>query len=195
MNANLVVLMLLAVGSFLVFRLYARAMSGKSDTGGAARLARIRKASMLFQFFIGFSFVTGVYAMVAFLCGWPFLSHGPARLVVSHGHAYTSPAAMPGGLLPLVPVKTGLDLAAVAVLYALFGLYRRGILFSARNVLYLRFQGYYLILGYLVDYQMQAMLPDMELSVTPVFSGLMIIFIAWIMDEGRKIQEEQELTV
>jgi uncharacterized membrane protein YdcZ (DUF606 family) len=25
--------------------------------------------------------------------------------------------------------------------------------------------------------------------------GLLILFIAWIMDEGRKIQEEQELTV
>jgi hypothetical protein len=25
--------------------------------------------------------------------------------------------------------------------------------------------------------------------------GFVIIFIAWIMDEGRKIQEEQELTV
>jgi hypothetical protein len=35
----------------------------------------------------------------------------------------------------------------------------------------------------------------MDLSVGPVLAGLMIIFIAWIMDEGRKIQEEQELTV
>jgi hypothetical protein len=28
-----------------------------------------------------------------------------------------------------------------------------------------------------------------------MFPGLFIIFISWIMDEGRKIQEEQELTV
>jgi len=33
------------------------------------------------------------------------------------------------------------------------------------------------------------------LCVTAVFPGFLIIFIAWIMDEGRKIQEEQELTV
>jgi hypothetical protein len=26
-------------------------------------------------------------------------------------------------------------------------------------------------------------------------AGLLIVLIAWIMDEGRKIQEEQELTV
>ena len=29
----------------------------------------------------------------------------------------------------------------------------------------------------------------------PFFIGVIIVLIAWIMDEGRKIQEEQELTV
>jgi hypothetical protein len=33
---------------------------------------------------------------------------------------------------------------------------------------------------------------ELFLSLLP---GFVIIFIAWIMDEGRKIQEEQELTV
>jgi hypothetical protein len=28
-----------------------------------------------------------------------------------------------------------------------------------------------------------------------IFSGIVIVLVAWIMDEGRKIQEEQELTV
>ena len=42
---------------------------------------------------------------------------------------------------------------------------------------------------------MQGLLRDMDLSTTPIFGGLFIIFFAWIMDEGRKIQEEQELTV
>jgi hypothetical protein len=28
-----------------------------------------------------------------------------------------------------------------------------------------------------------------------LFAGIVIVLIAWIMDEGRKIQEEQELTV
>jgi len=39
------------------------------------------------------------------------------------------------------------------------------------------------------------LLRDMDLSTTPIFGGLFIIFFAWIMDEGRKIQEEQTLTV
>jgi len=102
---------------------------------------------------------------------------------------------MPGNILALSLVKMGLDWAAIGVLYALFRLYGRGILFSERNVFYIRFQGYYLILRFFVDYQIQGALHDMALSTTPLFIGLLIIFVAWIMDEGRKIQEEQELTV
>ncbi len=37
-----------------------------------------------------------------------------------------------------------------------------------------------------------SMLPPIIISLFP---GIFIFFIAWIMDEGRKIQEEQELTV
>jgi hypothetical protein len=195
MNATEIILLLLALASFVVFSRFSLKLSKGSSGSRTARLARIRKASFLFQWVIGISLVFAVYAVVAFLCGWPFFSQGPARLVVTHNHIYTSPAELPDGLLPLVLMKVGLDLAAVAVMYALFGLYRRGILFSARNVLYIRFQGYYLILGYCVDYALQSTLRDMDLNTTPVFVGLLIIFVAWIMDEGRKIQEEQELTV
>jgi hypothetical protein len=83
----------------------------------------------------------------------------------------------------------------MAVFDRLFRLYGNGILFSVKNINYIRFQGYYLILNWVVDYQMQGALLDMALSTTPLFVGFLIIFIAWIMDEGRKIQEEQELTV
>jgi len=99
------------------------------------------------------------------------------------------------GVLALVLVKSGLDFAAAAVMFLLFGLYRRGILFSARNVLYIRFQGYYLIFCSIVDYQLGGVLHEMSFNTTSVVPGMLIIFVAWIMDEGRKIQEEQELTV
>jgi len=42
---------------------------------------------------------------------------------------------------------------------------------------------------------MQGELRDMGFSITPLFVVLLVIFAAWIMDEGRKIQEEKELTV
>jgi hypothetical protein len=36
---------------------------------------------------------------------------------------------------------------------------------------------------------------SLALDPTQFLLGPFVIFIAWIMDEGRKIQEEQELTV
>ncbi len=37
--------------------------------------------------------------------------------------------------------------------------------------------------------------PFWNINFGPLLAGIVIILIAWIMDEGRKIQEEQELTV
>jgi hypothetical protein len=195
MKVNPVLLIFLAVGSFFLFREYVRMRCGKTRREPEFRLRRIKKVGFVFQFLIAFSLSVGLYSVLAFLCGGPFFSQYPARMVVAPGHIYTALAEMPGNILALMLVKIGLGFAAAAVLFALFGLYRRGILFSARNVLYIRFQGYYLILNFIVDYQMQGALHDLVVSTTPFFLGFFVIFIAWIMDEGRKIQEEQALTV
>jgi len=195
MSANEIMLLVLAVGSFFIFRFYVCKIVPRSPKTQAARLLRIRNASLIFQILIAISLAVGLYAVLAFLCGWPCFSDRGAHVVVSPGHVYTSLAEMPENVLAWVLVKTGLDFAAAAVLFLLFGLYRRGIMFSARNVLYIRFQGYYLILGFVVNYLMQSALHDMNLSTTSLFAGFAIIFIAWVMDEGRKIQEEQQLTI
>lgn len=195
MKVNPVLLIFLAVGSFFLFREYARIRSGQTRREPEFRLRRIKKVGSVFQFLIAFGLAVGLYSVLAFWCGGPFFSQYPKHMVVAPGHIYTALADMPGDIQALMLVKIGLGFAAAAVLFALFGLYRRGILFSARNVLYIRFQGYYLILNFIVDYQMQGALYDMVVSTTPLFLGFLIIFIAWIMDEGRKIQEEQELTV
>jgi len=125
----------------------------------------------------------------------PFFAEPKVRIVISHSHIYTAPAEMPSSILILFLVKSALGLWGTAVLFALFRLYGRGILFSARNVRLLRFLGYWLMLGWAIDYQMQSSLRDMDLSTTPALVGLMILFVAWIMDEGRELQEEQALTV
>ncbi len=190
-----ILLLLLGLGSFVVFGRFSRSVARKRLQDGQTRLTRISQAIFLFQLAIGICFLLSVYWVLAFLFGWPFFSQNVPRFVVSPSHIYASPSEMPGNILALALVKAGLNLASAAVLYALFSLYGQGILFSARNVLYIRFQGYYLILSFIVDYLLQSPLHDMALSTTPLFVGLLIIFIAWIMDEGRKIQEEQALTV
>lgn len=114
---------------------------------------------------------------------------------MSEGHVYSSLKEMPSEVSALWLVKLGLGAASTVVLFALFQLYARGILFSAKNVLFIRFLGYWMIINWFIDLEMQDRLHDASLSMTPVFVGFLIIFLAWIMDEGRKIQEEQELTV
>jgi hypothetical protein len=137
----------------------------------------------------------GVYWMLAFLFGWPPYGADTVRVLISNQHLYATPAEMPPAIFALWLVKTGLGLGCAGVLIALFRLYGRGILFAARNVIYLRILGYWIIIDWFIDYQMQSTLHDLALSSTPVLVGLLIIFFAWIMDEGRKIQEEQALTV
>ena len=195
MSGFAILLLFLVLIIFAVFRYLHLRPAAKGLKPAAVRLGRIQTASWWLQVAIGLSFLIGVYSLLAFLCGWPFFSESPARLVVAPGHVFTSPAEMPGMILTLALIKTGLTFAAMAVLFALFNLYWRGILFSARNVLYIRFQGYYLIFSYILDYQIQSRFHDMALSTTAVFMGLIIIFFAYIMDEGRKIQEEQASTV
>jgi len=160
-----------------------------------ARLNRIQIASLIFRVFNGIGFLLIVYCVPAILLGWPPPFPGTFRIAISGNHIYTSMAEVPPEVLPLWLVKMGLLMACMAVFDRLFRLYGKGILFSARNTLYIRFQGYYLILDWVVDYQMQGALHDMAVSTTQLYIGFLIIFIAWIMDEGRKIQEEQELTV
>ena len=80
-------------------------------------------------------------------------------------------------------------------LFALFRLYFKGIFFSATNIRLIQSLGLALILGSIADYQMQSAVREVDWSTNSIFIGLLIIFISWIMDEGRKIQEEQELTV
>ena len=195
MNAMELTLCLLVVAGLFWVRRYLRKATSNAPDNHPRRLARIRNASLVFQIFIGISYLFVLYWVLAFLMGWPFFAEPKVRIVISHSHIYTSPADMPPIILTLYLLKTALGLWGAAVLFALFRLYGQGILFTARNVRHLRFLGYWLMLGWAIDYQMQSSLRDMDLSTTPVLVGLMILFVAWIMDEGRKLQEEQALTV
>ena len=86
----------------------------------------------------------------------------------------------------------------------LFRLYERGQLFSPANINYLRkIAGAAFLLACettLATALKNPNYPADELStwatlVTLAVPAFLILFFAWIMDEGRKIQEEQELTV
>ncbi len=161
----------------------------------AVRLKRIQNASLWVQILMVISFVLVIYSLLAFFMGWPFLSEHNVRIVVSQHHIYTSPTDMPSEVLSCWLIKMAWGGFGYGVMFSLFGLYRQGLLFSAKNIRHIRSLAYYLIGDWGLDSQLQSSVHDVQLSTTPFFIGLLIIFISWIMDEGRKIQEEQELTV
>ena len=195
MNLTEIILLLAAVIGFFFFCwLILSGGKGGSHTQ-AARLQRIRNASFWVQVLLVISFVMGGYTLLAFFMGWGFATEPHVRIVVSEHHIYTSPADMPNEVLAYWLVKMFWSFVCSGLLFALFNLYRRGIFFSAKNTRLIRALGYYLMVDWLIDYLLQGAVRDMQLSTTPLFIGLIIIFVSWIMDEGRKIQEEQELTV
>jgi Protein of unknown function (DUF2975) len=158
------------------------------------RLGRIKKASRILRLSVGACLVLGMPYTLAQYLGWLPLSRG-RKILISPHQLYASASEIPKVVLSLGLVRLGLLVFCLLVLYKLFRLYELGILFSARNVRYIRFFGYFLIIDWLVLYQLEALAPPIELSCDQFFNGLLIIFVGWIMDEGRKIQEEQELTV
>jgi hypothetical protein len=98
--------------------------------------------------------------------------------------------------------------------YKLFNLCSHGDLFTSKVVSYIRKVGYAYFLMALASFVSRiflvhsatAGLSSTKINIEMIGSGLLtvlatlipgflILFIAWIMDEGRKIQEEQELTV
>ncbi len=94
---------------------------------------------------------------------------------------------------------------AIWLFYRLFSNLEKGILFGSENVTCIRRLGWLIVaIPFLeIGFQLSKMVwsvgdvMNIDLSSLPnnLFQGFFIIFVAWIMDEGRKIQEEQELTV
>ena len=110
-------------------------------------------------------------------------------------HVYESVSALPSDIFWLWVVQRCIAWFSGIMLLRLFWLFSKGIIFAEKNITCIRVQGYCLILSCFIDLEMQHTVRASSLSLNPIIYGLMIIFFAWIMDQGRKIQEEQELTV
>ena len=179
----------------IAFRFVRRGAGGSTAKTRQARLTRVKNASLIFSACLWVGFPVSAYWFFGFLFGWPGPGHDVLRIVVSHSHIYSSPSEMPTTIFWLLVARQCLAFFAGGMLLRLFWLYGRGILFSAKNVTCIRFFGWWLMIDWFIEFQMRSALRDMDLSTTPLLIGLLVIFAAWIMDEGRKIQEEQELTV
>ena len=166
-----------------------------------SRLKRLQKIIRVVQvlLFLAAMIVMGILSvfLADFIWGVK-LPRWVVSIPLSPHTAYLPPFnKIPTTVLLLGVVRAGIFFAGIFTLNQLLRSYNSGIFFTARNVSLLKRIGC-LMIG---DWMVMKFLDWIALRV--VFAaelgelalGLLIILIAWIMDEGRKIQEEQELTV
>jgi hypothetical protein len=157
-----------------------------------SRMNRIQKVSGIFR---------TIFLIVAILCAVAGFWLNIALLSLHGAYKFT------------FILSAGVEFACAACAwfcYKLFNLYSQGDLFIPQAVCYIRRIGYTYFLMTVISFFVQivtekiAFIPKpnhVELSgllmqfAISSFPAFLIIFVAWIMDEGRKIQEEQELTV
>lgn len=85
-------------------------------------------------------------------------------------------------------------------LFKMFGLFEKGVLFTAETVRCILALGGIFIVKCLLAWTFQFFFPSnriwsWESGADNLFAGVFLVAIGWLIDEGRKIQEEQELTV
>lgn len=125
-------------------------------------------------------------------------------------HTLTVHEKMLGCIVTAIPMMV--DLFILYSLIKLFNLYRKGEIFSIHHVRYIRNIGYALLIGQLLEpfYQFAmglvltinnppghryASLMLDQTNIGILFTSLLVILISWIMAEGCKLREEQQLTV
>jgi hypothetical protein len=164
------------------------------------RLSRIRKISRLLKIavliymFVPLSLVASHFKALVFKGGMMFI----------FGPTYAHPAE--GSLLAGVfaALGTGLCLLGIVSFYRLLGLYEKGVFFASANVAEMKKLAGFLVFYGLLGFATTVLdaggifLPWSLLGIVAspwIVAGGAVYLVAWIMDEGRKIQEEQELTV
>ena len=175
-----------------------------------ARLNRIQIVSRLFRLLIGF--VAVCLALIACLalaqsinvCLGGKAVHGesmtvqvlsPGELPANFQSRADTVTGLPWAVVLLIAVRLGLIAYGIIALNRLFKLYERGIIFAKENVRCVNAQGWSMAGCGLIQIALQLFWAHKNFSLYRLGIGLLILLIAWIMDEGRKIQEEQELTV
>ena len=161
------------------------------------RLQRIKIVSWIFRGFLGL-YVLGLVMTAGSIMrsGMPRNPEGIAPQSVSYflHHLFIRPAPMPSDVVLIEVLRLSLFVVGMILLNRLFVLFGRGKFFAAENVRCVRWLGLALVLDSLAVF-VGALLERHVFFSAWFLLGPFIILISWIADEGRKIQEEQELTI
>jgi uncharacterized membrane protein HdeD (DUF308 family) len=161
------------------------------------RLKRIQMVVRVIRAIIGLIVVFSAIVIpinLALFMGWIGYQSG-IHVSFSHFHTYSWPFKIPAPVLALVLVRLGLFFAGAFVLNRLLRLYATGKFFTGQNVGYIKWLGWIVLSDWVVEKLLDAVENGFDPNPMKLVVGLLVILLAWIMDEGRKIQEEQELTV
>lgn len=162
------------------------------------RLKRIQTVAKIFRFFCQL-------AMVLLIAGALMTIFNPAEMRGGLGD-FRVEKLKPEYLWlkrPLVFLLLTLLATFVWLSYRLFTLYSKGVIFSDANVRYIKWLGYWMIGTWAMSILVQLLyfLVDAEHLIFKFtvdgyfFGGALVLLLAWIMEEGKKLQEEQTLTV
>jgi hypothetical protein len=125
-------------------------------------------------------------------------------------HSLTNGEKILGGLISAIPML--IEMFVLYSLIKLFKLYEKGEIFSIFHVRYLRNIGLALLIGQLIEPFYQFIMGIVltvnnpphhrfatitldQTNIGILLTSLLIILISWIMAEGCKLHEEQQLTV
>ena len=170
------------------------------------RRNRIRIVSRVFRMLIGFVAVMMLLMTAVFLAaevvdlvrlalGSPEPLPHTLHVSFSPHQNYDSPFNIPLPVYLLGAAQMSFCGYGLILLNRLFGLYECGDFFKAGNVRCIKRLAWVALGIWLTRSVLEMLASSNNFDGTGLFCSLGVLLIAWIMDEGRKIQEEQELTV
>lgn len=177
-------------------------------------MKKIKYVSLFFRLLFQ---VTFICLLVAQVLGWMYAPmHGGFFNVIPTSYQYLVMntfdinTKVAGFFLSSIPLIT--KLIVLYFLIKLFRLYESYEFFSAKNVLYIRNAGYALLLleiikpftDFLLGFVLTsgnppgfrvAMITISDANMGVILTSLLIILSSWIMSEGRKLHDEQQLII
>ena len=156
------------------------------------RMNRIQKVSRGIRIFLQYGIPLLVFGLLAFgFLVAKYQLHLP-KPVHTDANAHLKTAGLWGVLTLIV------YLFWYRITLKLFSFFEQGILFTAETVRCIQILGVIYFVRFLCQVALNFALPApdwMGTDMSDLFTSFIIVFIGWLIDEARKIREEQELTV
>jgi hypothetical protein len=162
------------------------------------RLGRIQKASRFLKKIIWIYVWLVTSAMI--FGTWVLFKPTPGNKYSLLDKQYASWSEVPLSICLLGAVAIILTVFGLIAFYRLLSLYEKGVIFSPANAAQFHYLGLVAIGSGVVQICLNILtiggLNLFELITSPwIYGGLFLLIVGWIMEEGSKIQEEQDLTV